>query len=124
MKAMDWILRIVPAVILLQTLFFKFTGAEESVAIFSQLGVEPLGRYASGIAELVVALLLLVPRTAWMGALGAMGIMAGAILSHLFVLGIEVANDGGTLFGMAIVVFVCSAAAFVIHRKDSPFFSA
>jgi putative oxidoreductase len=103
------ILRIVAALILLQTLFFKFTGAPESVWIFTQLGVEPWGRIGSGVIELIAAVLLLIPRTAWVGALIALGVMSGAILSHLFILGIAVQGDGGLLFGLALVVFVCCA---------------
>ncbi|MCB9182647.1 MAG: DoxX family protein [Flavobacteriales bacterium] len=105
---------IAAAIILLQTLWFKFTAAPESVYIFSTLGAEPVGRIGSGVAELIAALLLLVPRTAWMGAALALGIMSGAILSHLTVLGIEVMGDGGTLFALAIAVAVC--AAFVLVR--------
>ncbi len=121
MKVLDWVLRIVAAGILLQTLFFKFTGAPESVYIFSTLGAEPWGRIGSGIAELIAAVLLLVPRTAWMGAIMAMGIMAGAILSHLFVLGIEVQGDGGLLFILGIVVFLASAVALWNRREEIPF---
>ncbi len=121
MKVLDWVLRIVAAAILLQTLFFKFTGAEESVYIFSTLGAEPWGRIGSGIAELIASVMLLVPRTAWMGALMAMGIMAGAILSHLFVLGIEVQGDGGLLFFLGIVVFVAAAITLWNHRDAIPF---
>jgi hypothetical protein len=121
MKILDWIFRIVAVVILVQTLFFKFSGAEESVYIFSQLGVEPWGRYLTGSAELVTSILLLVPRTAWLGALGGIAVMAGAILSHLFVLGIEVQGDGGLLFGLAVVVLACCSAVLVMHRREVPF---
>lgn len=119
-KPMAWATRIpafIAAIILLQTLWFKFTGAPESVYIFSTLGVEPWGRIGSGIAELVAALLLVLPRTAWAGAAMALGIMGGAILSHLAVLGVEVMDDGGTLFMLALAVAVCSA--FVLWRERS-----
>ena len=121
MKVLDWVVRIAAAVILLQTLFFKFTGAPESVWIFEQMGAEPLGRIGSGVVELIAAVLLLIPSRAWMGAIIALGVMAGAIGSHLFVLGIEVQGDGGTLFGLAIAVTLCSAVALWIHREDVPF---
>jgi uncharacterized membrane protein YphA (DoxX/SURF4 family) len=104
-----WALRIIPAVILLQTLFFKFTGAPESVWIFTQLGVEPWGRYLSGALELLAAVLILWPRTTPFGAVLACGLMVGAILSHFTKLGIVVQNDGGLLFGLAIVTLACSA---------------
>lgn len=100
---------IIAAVILLQTLRFKFTGAPESVHIFSALGVEPWGRIGLGVAELITAALLLIPRTAWIGAGIALGMMGGALLSHLFVLGIVVMDDGGVLFTLAVIVAVCSA---------------
>lgn len=102
-----WILRIVAAVILLQTLFFKFSGAKESIYIFSTLGIEPYGRIGSGIAELIIAILILIPKTTWIGALGGCGVMTGAILSHLFVLGIVVENDGGSLFLLAVATLLC-----------------
>jgi len=102
-----WVAQGVAALILLQTLFFKFTGAPESVHVFSELGVEPWGRIGSGVVELVAAVLLLVPATKHWGALLALGVMAGAILAHLTVLGIEVDGDGGALFGLALLVSAC-----------------
>jgi len=102
-------LRILASVILLQTLFFKFTGAEESKFIFSTLGMEPWGRWLSGIAELIAAVLLLYSPTQALGALLSLGVITGAILSHLFVLGIVVQNDGGLLFALACIVFISSA---------------
>lgn len=118
---LSWVLRIAAALIFLQTLFFKFTGAPESVYIFQTLGAEPWGRYASGVAELVAAILLLVPRTAWMGAGLGLGMISGALVSHLTKLGIEVQGDGGTLFYLAIVVFVCCAGVLWLHRKEVKF---
>jgi putative oxidoreductase len=119
-RIFDWLLRIAVAIILLQTLFFKFTGAEESVYIFTTLGLEPWGRYLSGAAELVAAVLLLVPRTAWAGAIVALGVMTGAILSHLTRLGIEVMGDGGLLFGLGVFVFTASAISLCIRRYQIP----
>ncbi len=113
-----WCLRIFAAVILLQTLFFKFTGAAESVYIFSTLGIEPWGRIGSGIAELISALLILYPRTTGIGAFIAMGIMAGAMFSHIAVLGIEVMGDGGQLFIYGVIVFVCCAILFVRYKQS------
>lgn len=116
----SWALQLVAAVILLQTLFFKFTAAAESVYIFSTLGMEPAGRIGSGIVELIAATLLLIPATVPFGALLALGVMAGAIISHLTVLGIEVQGDGGLLFGLALVVFVSAALVLLIRRADIP----
>lgn len=112
-----WILRIAPAVILLQTLYFKFTASEESVYIFSTLGMEPVGRIGSGIAELVAAILILVPRTTFYGAIIAVGVMFGAITSHLFVVGIVVKDDGGLLFSLASATLLCCTALVYIERN-------
>ena len=116
----SWGLQLVVAGILLQTLFFKFTGAAESVYIFSTLGVESWGRILSGIVELVAAILLLVPAATTVGAVLALAVMAGAICSHLTVLGIEIMGDGGLLFGLALLVFVFSAAILVLRRREIP----
>jgi hypothetical protein len=120
MRILSWLLRLTAAFILLQTLFFKFTGAEESIWIFSTLGVEPWGRYASGLVELVTAILLLVPATAALGGVLAIGVAAGALMSHLTVLGIEVKGDGGLLFTLALVVLVCGLGVAAIERRHIP----
>ena len=124
MRILSWLLRLAAAFILLQTLFFKFTGAEESVYIFSTLGVEPWGRYASGIVELITAVLLLVPVTAALGSVLAIGVAGGALMSHLTVLGIDVKGDGGLLFGLAITVLVCGLAVAWIERRSIPVIGA
>ena len=119
----SWICRITAAVILLQTLFFKFTGAPESIYIFTKVGMEPWGRYGSGVAELIAAALFFIPASAWAGALLALGVMAGAIMSHLTVLGIVVQDDGGLLFGLALTVTMCSLVTLLLHRRQIPFVS-
>lgn len=103
-----WLLRIMAAGILAQTLFFKFSAAPESVYIFSTLGLEPWGRIGSGVAELIAAAMLITPRLSYLGAILASGVMVGAIGSHLTRLGIVVQNDGGLLFTLALTVFVSS----------------
>lgn len=108
-----WIIRLVAVVILVQTLYFKFTGAEESIYIFTKLGIEPYGRIGSGIVELMASILMLIPRTTIIGAILGFGTMLGAIFSHIFVLGIEVQNDGGTLFALAIVTLLCCSILFI-----------
>ena len=118
LRYLGWGLQLIVAAILLQTLFFKFTGAEESVWIFEALGMEPWGRWGSGISELVASVLVFIPGRRAYGALLALGVMAGAIVSHLTVLGIEVQGDGGLLFSMAVVVFVSSAVLAWLHRRD------
>src|SRR5687767_6992419 len=116
----SWILQAIVALILFQTLFFKFTAAEESVYIFTTLGLEPWGRIGSGVAELIACALLLHPRTAPLGAILALGVISGAIVSHLTKLGIEVKGDGGLLFILAVVVFAGSAAILFIRRGQIP----
>lgn len=113
-----WAARIIAAVIMLQTLFFKFTGAEESVYIFTKLGVEPWGRILSGILELVASVLILIPRTTLAGAIVALVIMSGAILSHLTVLGISVQHDGGQLFIYALLVFISALVLIVFNVRQ------
>ncbi|MFH7018850.1 DoxX family protein [Flavobacterium sp. FlaQc-47] len=115
---LTWIIKLTAVFILLQTLYFKFTGAEESIYIFQTLGIEPFGRIGSGVIELMASILILVPRTTLLGALLASGTMAGAIVSHLFVLGIEVKNDGGLLFILALITFACSLYLIVINRNQ------
>lgn len=117
---LSWVCRIAAATILLQTLYFKFTGAEESVYIFTEVGLEPWGRYVSGVAELLAAVLLLFPRTTVLGGLLAGGIMVGAIGSHLTKLGIVIKADGGLLFGLAVVVLICSVVTVFMHRRQIP----
>ena len=112
-----WFLRIVVAVILLQTLYFKFTGADESVYIFSALGIEPYGRIGSGITELIASILIVYPRTTWIGALIGMGVMIGAIASHVLVLGIVVQNDRGALFIMALITFICCSVLVYVNKN-------
>lgn len=119
-KRVSWAAQIVVAAILLQTLFFKFTGAPESVYIFETLGLEPWGRIGSGIAELVASVLLLVPATAALGALLALGVILGALGAHLTRLGIEVQGDGGLLFGLALVVLVGSLTVLWLRRGELP----
>src|SRR5271165_6226745 len=109
-KVLSWVLRITAAVILLQTLFY----------IFTKVGAEPWGRIGSGVVELIAAILILMPRFTWLGSLLALGVMAGAILSHLTVLGIEVQGDKGLLFALALIVFVCSTVNLLLHRTEIP----
>lgn len=110
----SWILRILAAGILLQTLYFKFGGKPEAVYIFTTLGVEPWGRIALGVLELITAILLLLPSTVWLGGVLGAGLMVGAIGAHVGILGIEVQGDGGNLFMMAwLTLGVCVAILFI-----------
>ena len=118
----SWTLRGIAAVILLQTLFFKFTGAKESIYIFTTLGMEPWGRIGSGVAELIASVLLLLPQTVVFGAILSLGVISGAIFFHLTKLGIALplVDDHGELFALAVIVFVCSAVVLIMHRDELP----
>lgn len=118
--ALSWPLQIGVAAILAQTLYFKFTAADESVYIFTQLGLEPYGRIGSGIVELIASILLLVPATANAGAVLALGVISGALVSHLTKLGIVVRDDGGLLFALAIAVWIGSALILIVRRRQLP----
>ena len=118
----SWILRLIVAVILLQTLFFKFSAAKESIYIFSTLGVEPWGRIGSGIFELIASILLFIPSTTTVGAAMALAATGSAILFHLTRLGIALTpvGDHGELFALAVVVTVCSIGVLAQHRQELP----
>ncbi|MEZ4787046.1 MAG: DoxX family membrane protein [Flavobacterium haoranii] len=117
-----WIIRIIPAIIMLQTLFFKFTAAPESVAIFSKLHAEPLGRIGAGIIELLASILILIPNKSRFGAILGFGTMFGAIISHIFILGINVNHDGGQLFTLAIITIICCGLVLFEERKKISIF--
>lgn len=112
-----WILRLLAAIILLQTLYFKFTGAEESIYIFSTIGMEPWGRIGTGVLELIASLLILYPRTTHLGALLGVGLMSGALFFHLTKLGVEVQGDKGLLFFYAIAVFISCLLLVIAYRE-------
>jgi len=114
----SWTLRIAAAVILLQTLYFKFSGHPESVELFTKLGVEPWGRIGAGVIELIAGILLVIPATAFIGAFIGVGLMLGAIQSHLMVIGIESKGDGGQLLMLAIVVLVFCLTLCVMHLQQ------
>jgi len=116
----SWACAIIAAFIMLQTLYFKFSGAAESIFIFSSMGIEPWGRWLSGIMELIASILILIPSKRGTGAVLGGGIMAGAILSHLIVLGIEVQDDGGQLFIYAMVTFTACIINVWLHRRQIP----
>jgi len=117
-NTISWALRLTVAVILLQTLYFKFTAHPDSVHIFSALGLEPWGRIGLGVVELITAIIILVPTTKMYGILISLGIILGAVFSHLLVLGLSVKNDGGGLFALALVVLFSSSTLLIIHKSE------
>jgi putative oxidoreductase len=118
-RIIGWVLRLIAAFIMIQSLFFKFSGAEESIYIFSKLGMEPWGRIGTGIIELFASALLLIPRTTWLGAIAGIGTMSGAIFFHLTTLGIEVQGDNGQLFIYAVITLVCCAVLFLMDWQKA-----
>ena len=119
-KYLPLALRLLAAVILLQTLYFKFSAHPDSVQLFTTLGLEPNGRIGIGAMELIAAILILMPKTIWLGAGLTVGLMAGAIFSHLTKLGIVFNDDGGTLFILAVITFLCAAVSLWLERKHIP----
>jgi len=119
-KHFPFVLRIIIAIILFQTLRFKFTAHPDSIYIFETVGLEPIGRIGIGVLELIAGILLLIPKTIWAGVLLTLGLIGGAILMHLTLLGIEVNNDGGTLFITAVITFILSVIVLYLYRKEIP----
>ncbi len=117
-NSISGILRVTVAVILIQTLYFKFSGHPESVHIFSALGIEPWGRIGLGIMELITALLILFPKTKILGMVASLGIILGAVFSHILVLGLNVSNDGGALFTLALIVLIATTIFLTIHKNE------
>ncbi len=112
-----WILRLVPAIILLQTLYFKFTAHPESVKLFTALGMEPYGRIGTGILELIAAILILIPRFTGYGAILGLALMTGALFFHLTKLGVYFDGDA-LLFTYAVVTFICCAILILAYRNQ------
>ena len=121
-ERISWVFQIIAAIILIQTLFFKFSGAAESVYIFTRMGAEPWGRLASGVFEAIAGILLLIPSTIAIGALLSAGVISGAVFSHLFVLGITLpeVGDNGELFLLAVLVLMSNLIVLFIRRKNIP----
>jgi putative oxidoreductase len=117
-QKLSFLLRATIAIIYLQTLYFKFTGHPDSMHIFSALGLEPYGRVATGVMELVTSILLFIPRYKLLAIFTSLGLISGAIVSHLIVLGIFTNGDCGTLFSLALIVLACTIALIVLYRKE------
>lgn len=118
LNILSLVLRIGIAIIFIQTLFYKFTAHPDSVHIFSELGAEPYGRIGVGIMELITSILILIPRTKIWGMVISLGIICGAIFSHLLVIGTEVKGDSGGLFLLAIIVLIASLVLLFIHKDE------
>ena len=117
-------LKVIAAIIMLQTLFYKFPGAQESIDLFTKIAGknEAYMRIGTGILELIASILLFVPKSTWLGALLTMGLMGGAIMSHLTILGIEHNNDGGLLFISAIITLISGIVVLLSEKENIPFF--
>lgn len=117
MKNLVFLIKVAVAIILIQTLYFKFTAHPDSVYIFSVLGLEPYGRIGIGVMELITAIMLFIRRTEIIAILLSLGLMAGAIFSHLTKLGFIVNNDGGLLFSLALIVLMLSVVLLWLKRQ-------
>jgi len=113
----SWIAQVVAALIMCETLFYKFTGAEESIYIFSTIGIEPWGRYMVGGLELIASILLIIPMSVWIGAMLTAFLMLGALFFHITKLGFIVRDDNGELFFLALIVFLCSLLVLYLRRS-------
>jgi hypothetical protein len=121
-QTVTWILRLIPAVLIGQTLFFKFSGAPESVDLFRDLAVsafgnpslEPALRLGTGVIELLTVVLLLIPKHSLKGAILAAGTMAGALASHLFFIGFEGHDQLATMGAIALL----AASIYVFLQKE------
>jgi len=118
-KHFPFLLRILVAVILIQTLRFKFTAHPDSVYIFTKVGLEPYGRILIGVLELIAGILIVIPKTVWVGATLSLGLMAGAIMMHVTKLGIVIHNDSGALFTTAVVTFIISGVILFLYKEDA-----
>ncbi len=118
-KTLSNALQIFVALVYLQTLYFKFSAHPDSVYIFSTLGIEPAGRILVGILECITAALVLIPKTRLPGAILSIGVISGAVLAHLGPLGIEVNEDGGSLFLLAVLVLMASLAILFLRLEET-----
>lgn len=123
-KTVSFFLKLIAATIMLQTLFFKFSGAEQSIDLFTTIAGENEAflRIGTGVSELIASILLFLPKKNWLGALLTIGLMGGAIASHLTILGIVHNNDNGILFLGAVITFISGALLLIHHKKDIPIF--
>ena len=120
-RVVSWICTLIAAGIMIETLFFKFSAAPESVYIFSKMGTEPWMRWVQGLWELAASICLLIPALRWAGGILTTGAMLAAILSHMTWLGYAIQGDHGLLFSMALVTFTCGFTVMVLHRHEIPF---
>lgn len=123
MKKIIFVLKIIAAIIMMQTLFYKFSGAQESVDLFTKLAGENEAymRVGTGVLELIASVLLFIPKSIWFGAFMTIGLMSGAILGHLTKIGISHNNDGGLLFGAAIFILIVGVLVLFIEKKNIPY---
>ncbi|MEM7219595.1 MAG: hypothetical protein AAF515_14600 [Pseudomonadota bacterium] len=139
MNIVRWILAIFVAFVFVQSLFFKFTGSEETVIIFNTIGewmagipllswlsgaFASVGGYVVGFVELIAAILILIPKTRIRGAAVGICVISGAIFFHLFTpLGVDRVvdaagnTDGGVLFYMACGVWVSCLLLLLLRNR-------
>jgi len=118
-KKILFALKAIAVITMLQTLFFKFSAANQSVELFTKIAGEHEAylRIGTGIIELISSILLFTSNRSWLGALMTLGVMSGAILGHITILGISHNNDGGLLFGAAVYIFIVALVVLINQRK-------
>jgi len=127
----SWILQALIILILLMAgPIPKLTGDEGAIALFTELGAEPIGRYVVGALEAIAMILLIVPKTTATGAVLTAGLMFGAIMGHIIKLGISISADvhpgleGPSMFIMASVAFIASLIIIILRRAQLPIIGA
>ena len=98
----------------------KLLSTEGNVHIFTELGMEPVGRYLIGVLETAAALLLLTRGFAALGALLTIGMMCGATIAHATVLGFSVQGDGGLHILLLVLVWLTATPVLIVRRRTLP----
>lgn len=114
----SWIFQLLTTIVLLQNVYFKIAGSAEWIFLFEAIGMEPWGRFISAGLELIAGFLLLIPYGAWLGALFGISTLSTAIFFHLTTLGVEVSGDGGSLFYLAVFVFISCVVILILRRNQ------
>ncbi len=117
-KAISWIAQIIAAVIMGQTLFYKFTGHPQTLEIFQEELNMPNGHYIIGALELLACILLILPQSVVYGAILGAGLMTGAIIAHITKLGWE--GERGALGLYAVLTLTSCLVVLIVRRRQIP----
>lgn len=100
-----WVVQLLLAAEFVAAGVMKLAGSPVMVAMFSEIGAGQWFRYVVGALEVAGALGLLVPRLCGLAALGLVGVMAGAVITTMFVLGASPVVPFGFLLAAALVAW-------------------